>query len=220
MNSKNTLKGLAAAVVDMDEKAAIANVQEAIESGIEPLKIIEDGLSEGMKTVGDKFKKQEFFLPELMRAANTFNASMKVLEPEIAKSGKQREKKGTVVLGTVNQDIHKIGKDIVAMLMEVRGYEVHNLGEDVFMADFVNKAEDCNADIIGMSSLLTTTMPAQKEVIDLLIEKGIRDKYLVMVGGGPVGEEWAQEIGADGYAETAEEAVTVADELMSKKKGS
>jgi len=123
-----------------------------------------------------------------------------------------------VVLGTVSGDIHKIGKDILAMLMKVRGFDVHNLGEDVSMSSFVNKAVEVKADIIGMSSLLTTTMPGQKEVVDLLTEKGIRDQFIMMVGGGPVSQEWAQEIGADGYAETAEQAIVLAEELIAGKK--
>jgi corrinoid protein of di/trimethylamine methyltransferase len=218
MDKQNILQNLANAVIEMNNENVLKTTKDAIANGIDPLEIIENGLSVGMKIVGDKFNKQEFYLPELIKAANTFNASMKVLEPEIKKSGKQREKKGTVVLGTVNQDIHKIGKNIVSMLMQVRGYEVYDLGENVFMSDFLNKAEEIDADIIAMSSLLTTTMPAQKEVIDLLVEKGVREEYIVMVGGGPVNEQWAQEIGADGYAETAEEAVAVADKLISMKK--
>lgn len=207
------------AIVQMDEEKAVKGARELIAQGIDPLEGIEKGLSMGMVIVGDKFDKMECYLPELIRAGNTFNAAMKILEPEIVKGGKEKTTRGIVVVGTVSGDIHKIGKDILAMLMKVRGFEVHNLGENVSMSTFVNKAAEHNADIIGMSSLLTTTMPGQKEVIDLLKEKGVRDRYVVMVGGGPVSAEWAQEIGADGYAETAEEAVGLADELLAGKKG-
>jgi dimethylamine corrinoid protein len=171
-----------------------------------------------MNLIGDKFNRGECYLPELIRAANTFNAAMKVLEPEIVRRGQERVHRGVVVVGTVKGDIHKIGKDILAMLMKTRGFDVHNLGEDVPMSTFLKQAAEHDAHIIGMSALLTTTMPGQKEVIDLLKETGVRDKYIVMVGGGPVSAEWAQEIGADGYAETAEEAVGLAEELLSGKK--
>jgi methanogenic corrinoid protein MtbC1 len=120
-------------------------------------------------------------------------------------------------LGTVKGDIHKIGKDILAMLLKTRGFEVHDLGEDVSMLSFVNKAKELNADIIAMSALLTTTMPAQKEVIDYLKEKKIRDKFIVMVGGGPVSQNWADEIGADGFARTAEQGIRLAIELVNAK---
>jgi corrinoid protein of di/trimethylamine methyltransferase len=206
------------AIVELDDDKAHKGAEELLAQGIDPLDGIEKGLSVGMQIIGDKFDRMEVYLPELIRAGNTFNAAMKVLEPEILKAGKAKKSSGTVVLGTVSGDIHKIGKDILAMLMKVRGFEVYNLGEDVSMSTFVNRAEEVNADIIGMSSLLTTTMPGQKEVIDLLNEKGIRDRFIVMVGGGPVSQEWAQEIGADGYAETAEQAIALAEELTAGKK--
>jgi len=150
----------------------------------------------------------------LIRAGNTFNAAIKVLEPEILKRGEKQSQTGVVVLGTVTGDVHKIGKEILAMLLKTRGFVVHNLGEDVSLSTFVSKAEELNTDVIGMSALLTTTMPAQKEVIDFLKEKGIRDNFLVMVGGGPVNQNWSDEIGADGYADTAEEAVQLALRLV------
>jgi len=143
---------------------------------------------------------------------------MKVLEPEITKRGQQQTPRGIVVLGTVKGDVHKIGKDILAMLMKTRGFEVHNLGEDVSASTFLKKAAEHKADIIGMSSLLTTTMPGQKEVIDILKETGTRSKYMIMVGGGPVTKEWAKQIEADGYAETAEEGVNLAIELIAGRK--
>jgi corrinoid protein of di/trimethylamine methyltransferase len=169
-----------------------------------------------MTTIGDKFNLGECFLPELIRAGNTFNAAIKILEPAITNSGKGKKQTGVVVLGTVTGDVHKIGKEILGMLMRTRGFVVHDLGEDVSLSTFVEKAEALNADIIAMSALLTTTMPAQKEVIDFLKEKGIRDNFKVMVGGGPVSQEWADEIGADGYSETAEAAVKLAKNLIDK----
>lgn len=218
MITKGILEDLKNSIVELDEGKAVRAAKELISQGMDPLQCIEKGLSVGMAIIGDKFNKMECYLPELIRASNTFNAAIEVLEPEIMKQGKQRARRGVVVLGTVKGDIHRIGKDILAMLMKTRGFEVYNLGEDVSMSTFVNKAVEYNADIIGMSSLLTTTMPAQKDVIDLLKEKGLRDRHIVMVGGGPVSAEWAREISADAYAETAEEAVQMAVEMVSGEK--
>jgi corrinoid protein of di/trimethylamine methyltransferase len=218
MIDEKIFEDLKNAIIELDDEKAVKGAKDVIAQGIDPLEGIEKGLSPGMMIIGDKFDKMEVYLPELIRAGNTFNAAMKVLEPEIAKAGKTKKSSGTVVLGTVSGDIHKIGKDILAMLMKIRGFDVHNLGEDVSMSTFVNKAVEVNADIIGMSSLLTTTMPGQKEVIDLLTEKGIRDQFIIMVGGGPVSQEWAQEIGAEGYAETAEQAIVLAEELVAGSK--
>ncbi len=205
-------------VVEMDEDKAEKYAKEIINKDIDLLEGIEKGLSAGMNIIGDKFDRGDCFLPELIRAANSFNKAMTIIEPEIMKRGQKHTSQGIVVVGTVKGDIHKIGKDILAMLMKVRGFEVYNLGEDVPMSTFFYKAEEYNADIIGMSSLLTTTMPAQKEVIDFLKEKNVRERYIVMIGGGPVTENWASEIGADGYTETAEEAVKLAAELVHAKK--
>ena len=218
MVTEKIFEELKEAIVGLDETKAVKGANTLIEQGIDPIEGIERGLSAGMTIVGDKFNQGECYLPELIRASDTFNAAMKVLEPEIAKRGQERTRRGIVVLGTVKGDIHKIGKDILAMLMKTRGFEVHNLGEDVSMSTFLKQAAAHDADIIGMSALLTTTMPGQREVIDLLKETGVRDKYVVMVGGGPVSAEWAKEIGADSYAETAEEAVGLAEELLSGKK--
>jgi len=218
MSEGQIFEDLKEAIIHMDEERAVMAANDLIAQGMDPLEGIEKGLSPGMLVMGDKFNQGECYLPHLILAGNTFNAAIKILEPEILKRGAEKTRTGVVVLGTVKGDIHKIGKDILAMLLKTRGFEVHNLGEDVSMLSFVNKAEELNADIIGMSSLLTTTMPAQKEVVDLLKEKGIRDKYTVMVGGGVVSQEWADEIGAEGYAETAEEGVKMAAEFASLKK--
>ena len=218
MIEEKLFEDLKNAIVELDDDKAVKGAKDSIAQGIDPLESIEKGLSPGMQIIGDKFDRMEVYLPELIRAGNTFNAAMKILEPEIVKAGKDKKSSGTVVLGTVSGDIHKIGKDILAMLMKARGFDVHNLGEDVSMSAFINKAVEVKADIIGMSSLLTTTMPGQKEVIDLLTEKGVRDQFIIMVGGGPVSQEWAQEIGADGYAETAEQAIVLAEELIAGKK--
>ncbi|MBW1866959.1 MAG: corrinoid protein [Deltaproteobacteria bacterium] len=217
MSEEKIFEDLKNAIIELDETKVVEAAKTLIDQGINPLAGIEKGLSSGMTTIGDQFNLGECFLPELIRAGNTFNAGIKVLEPEIMKLGENQSQAGVVVLGTVTGDVHKIGKEILAMLLKTRGFVVHNLGEDVSLSTFVSKAEELNADIIGMSALLTTTMPAQKEVIDFLKEKEIRDNFLVMVGGGPVNHEWSDEIGADGYAETAEEAVRLALKLVDTK---
>ncbi|MBW2592493.1 MAG: corrinoid protein [Deltaproteobacteria bacterium] len=217
MSEEKIFEDLKNAIIELDETKVVEAAKTLIDQGINPLAGIDKGLSSGMTTIGDQFNLGECFLPELIRAGNTFNAGIKVLEPEIMKLGENQSQAGVVVLGTVTGDVHKIGKEILAMLLKTRGFVVHNLGEDVSLSTFVSKAEELNADIIGMSALLTTTMPAQKEVIDFLKEKEIRDNFLVMVGGGPVNQEWSDEIGADGYAETAEEAVRLALKLVDTK---
>ena len=217
MSEAKIIEDLKEAIIELDEVKVVEAAKNLIDQGIDPLVAIEKGLSAGMTAIGDKFNIGECFLPELIRAGNTFNAGIKVLEPEIAKRGVKQSQTGVFVLGTVTGDVHKIGKEILAMLLKTRGFAVHDLGEDVSLSTFVSKAEELNADIIGMSALLTTTMPAQKEVIEFLKEKGIRDNFRVMIGGGPVNQKWADEIGADGYAETAEEAVRLALKLMDTK---
>ena len=218
MDASKILEDLKDAIVELNDKKAVETAKMLIAKGIDPLEGVEKGLSLGMGIVGDKFNREEVYLPELMRAGNTFNAAIRVLEPEIIKRKSKKSRQGVAVIGTVKGDVHKIGKDIYSMLLKTRGFDVFDLGEDVSMTAFVEKAEEVDADIIGMSSLLTTTMPAQKEVIDYLKEKGIREKYIVMVGGGPVSQAWADEIGADGYAETAEKGVRIGVELISLKK--
>jgi corrinoid protein of di/trimethylamine methyltransferase len=218
MSSENILNNIKEAMTQIDEEKVTNAVEEALSQGVDPLKAIEEGLSPGMVSIGDKFNRGECYLPELIKAADAFNAAMGILEPEIKKSGAQKTATGTVVTGTVKGDIHNIGKDILGMLMKTRGFEVVDLGIDVAASAFLTTAEERNADIIAMSSLLTTTMPGQQEVIDLLKERGVRDKYITMVGGGPVNKGWADEIGADGYADTAEQAVRLAEELILARK--
>ncbi len=218
MGSESILEIIKESMVQIDEKKIMNALQEALSQGIDPLKAIEEGLSPGMLHIGDKFNRGECFLPELIQAADAFNAAMAVLEPEIKKAGAQKRVTGTVVIGTVKGDIHSIGKNILGMLMKTRGFEIVDLGIDVAASAFLTTAEDRNAEIIAMSSLLTTTMPGQQEVIDLLKERGVREKYIIMVGGGPVSKGWADEIGADGYADTAEQAVRLAEEFILARK--
>jgi corrinoid protein of di/trimethylamine methyltransferase len=223
MKKEEVFKDLFDAVVELDAQKAKDAATLLIKENYSPLEGIENGLSKGMKVIGEKFNKLEIYLPELMMAAGVFNSAMTILKPHIAldSSGKGKStKKGTVLIGTVKGDIHKIGKDIVAMLLETGGFEVHNVGEDVSTSTFIKEADRVDADIIALSSLLTTTMPAQKDLIDILKEVGQREKYSVMIGGAPTSQKWTDEIGADIYGEDAERAVSLALEFMSKKQKS
>jgi corrinoid protein of di/trimethylamine methyltransferase len=192
--------------------------QEVIEQTIDPIEAIEKGLSRGMDIVGERFSKMEAFLPELMMAAQTFDAAMGILEPEIAAQKKEVATRGTIVMGTIKGDVHNIGKNIVVMMLKTGGFDVHDLGVDIPPLSFVEAAQKNKADIIALSSLMTTTMPGQGEVIEVLKEMGLRDQYCVIVGGGPVNQEWADQIGADGYGETAADAVLLARELLAERK--
>ena len=219
MKKEEIFKNLFDAVVEMNEQKGKDAATLLIKENYNPLEGIEKGLSKGMKVIGEKFSKFEIFLPDLMMAARVFDSAMTILKPHISSDSKSTQK-GTVLIGTVKGDIHKIGKDIVALLLEIGGFDVHNIGEDVSTSTFIEEAARVDADIIALSSLLTTTMASQKDLIDILKEIGQREKYLVMIGGAPTSQKWADEIGADIYGEDAERAVSLALEFMSKKQKS
>ncbi len=216
MSEGELLRKLSEAVVASDRDAVVKAAQEAIEKGLDPVKAIENGLSEGAITVGEKFDRLEIFLTDLMMAADAMKAGLDILLPLISKE--KVLKKGTVVSGTVKGDIHDIGKNILSALFSANGFEVHDLGVDVPTSKFIEEAEKVGADVIALSALMSSTIGGQKDVIDYLSETGKREKFIVMVGGGPTTREWTEEIGADGYAETATEAVKVALELIEKKR--
>ena len=218
MTEGEILEKLKEAVLNFDEELAEQAAREAIKKDIDPLKAVEQGLVKGLDIIGEKYENDIIFLPELMMAAKTFQSAMKILEPDILEKGQERVKKGIVVFGTVKGDIHKIGKDIVILLLQTAGYEVHDLGEDVDLFSFIENAKKVNADAIGLSALLTSTLSGQKDVIDVLLQNGLRDRYIVMVGGGAVTPEWAETIGADLYAENAQIAVRKLTETMENKK--
>ncbi len=203
------------ALVALDQETVVTNVNKGLEAGIGPLEIIENAMLLGLKTIGDQFEVEEIFLPELMQSAMIFQEAMKILQPEIKKTGVTLKKKGTVVLGTIKGDLHSIGKDILKLLMETSGFDVYDLGVDVDPFAFIRKADEVNADIIALSALLTTTLVGQKDIIEVLEEQGRRAKYKVMVGGGAATQAWADKINADGYAENAYGAVEKAAELLS-----
>lgn len=186
-------------------------VEEALAQGIDPKEILNDGLLAGMMVIGGKFKRNEVFVPEVLVAARAMTAGISILEPKLVEIG--NEPIGKVVIGTVKGDLHDIGKNLVAMMLKGAGFEVVDAGTDVDADTFINKAEEIGADAICMSALLTTTMPYMKTVIDTLKERGLRDKYIVMIGGAPVNDTFAEQIGADFYtadATSAAEAAKVA----------
>lgn len=204
-------------VISGQEDAAQKTASEILNAGMDPLEVIEKSLSSAMKLVGEKFEKGEYFLPDLMSAAAAMQAATRVLTAEMKVESKEKlkaKKIGRIVVGTVSGDIHDIGKNILALLLEANGFDTYDLGKDVDSMKFIEKAAEVQADIIALSALMTTTKPAQKEVIEFLDEMGLGDKYIVMVGGAPTSKEWAEEIGADGWAETAEQGVRLAQTLM------
>jgi corrinoid protein of di/trimethylamine methyltransferase len=205
---------LSIAVIEGDEELALSLTKQALQQGLEPLDVINKGLTPGMDMVGEKFSCGEYFLPHLVMAGNAMKVALIWLEPALKSSGLARETLGTVVLGTVAGDIHEIGKSLVATMLTANGFVVHDLGVDVPTGRFVEKVRETGADLLGLSALLTTTMGVQRKVIAELTEAGLRDQVKVMVGGSPVSPQWAREIGADGYAEDAGEALTLARRLV------
>jgi len=187
-------------------------VKKAIDEGQDVEKILNEGLIAGMDIVGDKFQKNEFYVPEMLIAARAMKAGMQVLRPILVQ--KDIKALGTVVLGTVRGDLHDIGKNLVGMMLEGAGFEIADLGVDVSPEKFIQAARERKAQIIGLSALLTTTMPSMKDVIKALEQKGIRDQVKVMIGGAPVTQSYADEIGADGYAPDAASAADKAKELI------
>ncbi len=204
------------AVLEGEIAEGEALAKRALEAGLDPLECIEDGFVAGINEVGDLYEAGDMFLPELVAAAEVMKEALAVLEPELLKSQKARETLGKVIIGSVAHDIHDIGKDIVASMLTASGFEVHNLGIDVANEIFVSKVKELNPDILGMSALLTTTMPEQKNVIEMLEQEGLRGSVKVIVGGAPVNREWSDLISADGFAENAVEAVKVAKTLLGK----
>ena len=213
--SDELLNKIADSMIEGDPDAVVELTRQATAAGLEPLTIINQGLMPGMNVVGDKFQTGEYFLPHLIIAASAMQGAMELLEPELQARKQTVETLGTVVIGTVKGDIHEIGKSLVATMMSASGFEVHDLGVDVETETFVDKVKETNAQILGLSALLTTTMTVQREVIEALEEAGIRDRVKVILGGAPVSQEWTDSIGADGYAEDAVGAIALSRKLVS-----
>ena len=193
-----------------------ALVSQALDEGIDPKVILNDGLLAGMMIIGTKFRNNEVFVPEVLVAARAMNMGLSVLEPKLIEVG--NEPVGKAVVGTVKGDLHDIGKNLVVMMMKGAGLEVYDIGVDAEADAFINKAEEVGADVIGMSALLTTTMPNMQTVIDELKSRGLRDKYIVMVGGAPVDQNFAVQIGAHYYTADAASAAEAARKAILEKK--
>ncbi len=212
--SNELLQKMTASIVDGEPDVTADLTAQALAAHIEPLVIINEGLMPGMHVVGQKFSEGEFFLPNLIVAAMAMKRAMASLDPELRSRHEAVKATGTVVIGTVQGDIHEIGKTLVATMLSANGFEVHDLGVDVAADLFVAKVKETGASLVGLSALLTTTMTAQRSIIEALKVAGLRDRVKVMVGGAPVSRQWAAEIGADGYAEDAVGAVREASRLM------
>lgn len=208
------LNNLRQSVIDGMREPARAQARQALEYGLDPLFVVNNSCVPAMDFVGQKFGCHEMYLPDVIAASEAMKAAMSVLEPEMRKRGSQRESLGRVVLGTVKGDIHEIGKSLVGILLSANGFEVHDLGINVPAEIFVTKAQELGADIVGLSALLTTTMVAQRTVVEAFDRAALRPKVKVVVGGAPVTRQWAQDIGADGYARDATTAVTLVRSLI------
>jgi corrinoid protein of di/trimethylamine methyltransferase len=216
--SSNLLAAMAESIYQGEPEDAERLARQALADGsLDPLAAITEGFVPGVNRVGREFGCGELFLPDLVRAGAAMKAAITVLEPELARRGMARQAAGKVVLGTVQGDIHEIGKNLVATMFTANGFEVHDLGVDVPAARFVAKAAEVEADVVGLSALLTTTMLAQRQVVEALAQAGLRGRVKVLVGGAPVTRQWAAEIGADGFAEDAMGAVRLAQELLGRK---
>lgn len=214
--AEELLKKLAQAVIEGEPEEAEGLAKQALAQGLDPLVCINEGLTPGINRVGELFESGEYFLPDLIIGGEAMKAALAVLEPALTK-GRGREVLGRVVLGTVEGDLHEIGKTLVGTMLTANGFQVTDIGIDRPAADFVAAVRETNANLVGASALLTTTMLQQQKIIEALQEAGLRDKVKVMVGGAPVTQSWADRIGADGYAEDAIAAVALAKRLVGVK---
>jgi corrinoid protein of di/trimethylamine methyltransferase len=210
------LASMQQSVLDGEPDRAAALAREAIAAGIPPLESIQAGFVPGLNAVGEGFGRGDLFLPDLVMAGEAMKAATAVLEPELQKGGVRREILGRVVLGTVKGDIHEIGKALVATMLSAAGFEVHDIGVDVEYEQFALRAQELEADIVGISALLTTTMTGQRHVIEALDRHGLRPRVKVLIGGAPVTGAWAEEIGADGFGEDAVAAVALAKTMVGR----
>ena len=214
MSKEAVLSEIISAVKNFDVDAAVAAAKKSLEIGMDPIKVIEEGIAKALRDVGDKFERGELFLVHLAAAAEAAMQAIKVLEPEIAAKKLERKAIGKVVIGTVEGDIHSIGKNLVATLLTANGFEVYNLGEDVPVEKFIQKAKEVKADVIAASALLTATREVQKDLAEAIRKEGLDVLYIV--GGAAVTPEWAEEIGAL-YAADAGSAVKLLTEKLSKR---
>ncbi|MDO4559650.1 MAG: corrinoid protein [bacterium] len=217
MSKQEMLGKIIAALMDQDRAETNALVDRALENGVTPMEVLNEGLAAGLQELGVLFSEEEIFLPELLLAAEITTDIMTRLQDRFEAEDTRIEKRGTVLLATVEGDVHDIGKSLVGMIMNASGYNVIDAGKDVPNQKMIELVKEHKPDIVGLSSLLSTTMPAQQEFIELAKEAGIRDQIKVIVGGAPVSRDWANKIGADGYAEDASGTVIEADTLLGLK---
>ena len=211
--SEELFKRLTQAVIDGEPEDAAELAKQALDQGLDPLTCINECLTPGIDRVGELFAEGEYFLPDLIIGGEAMKEALAILEPVLS-GDEERKVLGRVVLGTVEGDLHEIGKTLVGTMLTANGFLVNDIGIDRPPADFVTAVKETNATLVGASALLTTTMPAQQKIIEALVEAGLRDQVKVMIGGAPITQSWADKIGADGYAEDAIGAVALAKGLM------
>ncbi len=217
MTKDDLLKDMAQAIVEGYRQAAEALAKEALARNLDLHEVVEKGYIPGIQKVGDLWERGDYFLPELITSAECMKAAMAVLRPALERARIADVSLGKVVIGTIEGDIHDIGKNLVASMLSANGFEVSDLGADVKLERFIQSALDMKADFICLSALLTTTMLGQRRFMELLTERGLRSQFKVLVGGAPVNQKWADSIGADGYAENAPAAVKLAKSLRGKR---
>ena len=214
-----TAERLATALADGDKEAALRFTQQALDEGAPPLALVQEVIIPALTQVGERFENLDIFLPELIAAGEAGNACTALIEQAILKSGKEMQSEGLVVIGTVKGDIHDIGKNIVVSLLKAHGFRVIDLGKDVPAARFIDEAENYRADVIAASALMSITRGGCRDVADMLRDRGLRDKFYLLVGGGSVTQAYADEIGADGFSETGSGAVELVKTMVARKRG-
>jgi trimethylamine corrinoid protein len=214
MEKTEWFKKAAQSILDMDDEAAKKIAHEAVAAGMDPLDMINKGFTEGIRRMGDLFDREEIFLPGLLIASEAMTAAVEILEAALP-ADKQQQKLAVIVIGTVEGDIHDIGKGIIATMLRVHGYEVHDLGRDVPVEKFIEKIVEVKADVVGSSAMMTTTQIGQKKLEEALVEAGLRDKVKTMVGGAVGSDAWAQKIGADFFGETPHDTIEKLGKILS-----
>ncbi len=213
MEKSEWLEKAAQSILDTDEESAKEIAQKSLEAGMDPLEMINEGFAKGIRKMGDLFDRGEVFLPGLIVAADAMVGAVKILEKALPKD-KREKKAGVIVIGTVEGDIHDIGKGIISTMLRVYGYEVHDLGRDVPIEDFVAKAQEVNADVVGSSAMMTTTQIGQKKLEEALKKAGLRNKIKTMVGGAVATDHWAKRIGADFFGESPQDTIEKLKQIL------
>ncbi len=213
MEKKEWFQNAMQSILDTDEEAAKKIAADSLEAGIDPLEMINQGFTEGIRKMGDLFERGEVFLPGLIVASEAMTAAVKILEAALP-AEQQEAKKAVIVLGTIEGDIHDIGKGIIATMLRVHGFDVHDIGRDVPIEKFVDKAKEVNADVVGSSAMMTTTQIGQRKLEEALKSAGIRDKVLTMVGGAVATDHWARRIGADFFGESPQDTITKLEQSL------